>query len=427
MGGVNTPSKSTPASSFPPPLPYLLPAWLMGSQDWPLHKAMKGGQYLNILLSMILTFTLLRLLRLVDTPSGFARLTGLMLLGMLPIYYRTFAYVRGEPFVAVFSVLCTYQVFKLFHVGPAAWGRAIKLGLSMGLLALSRQWGMMLFPAYALFAGVCCLRYRERTWELVRYGAAAALLGVLTCGWFYWHLYKDYGSITAFNEESRDRGFALSNRGPEFLSGRGDGKLFTKPYRGSFDRHLFPVFHADTWGDYWGYFAVYGRDLRNTSDPTYGGLLHGYALRRGMATPGHEKWLESNVHSLPRHLGRVMVLAFLPLALWILGLAYGVTGCWRTVGSREPVPDAGLSMLAFLGVAASLAGYFWWLMSYHTGDPSSVKSIYMIQIYPMLAVLGALAASRLAGGRKGTRFVLLAALAATWLMTLPASFSRFTG
>ncbi|MEM7155873.1 MAG: hypothetical protein AAF799_23685 [Myxococcota bacterium] len=158
--------KDTDAFYYPP-LPYVLPAAFKMLTGASLHAAAKFGQGINVLLSLGLTFFLVSACRLIR-PTSALRLGTLLTLGLVPAYYRTFAYVRGEPYVAFFGTLALYLVVRVFVRGRLTTGGALGLGLSLGLAALSRQWGLFLIPAAGLFGLVHLVLFKGRRAAVVR-------------------------------------------------------------------------------------------------------------------------------------------------------------------------------------------------------------------------------------------------------------------
>ena len=97
---------------FSAPLPYLFPALLM-KFGLTLESAARGGILLAMGFSVLLFVYLIRLCDLVYPGERWLKLATVSLLGILPVYYRSFAYLRGEPLVAFFSI---YSLFQLVLV-----------------------------------------------------------------------------------------------------------------------------------------------------------------------------------------------------------------------------------------------------------------------------------------------------------------------
>ena len=134
---------------FSPPLPYVVPALLVRA-GLPLFNAARGGQWVNLGLSIGVTlFLLMAGAAVSESPA--LRLAALALLGSLPVYYRTFAFVRGEPYLAFFATVTVYLVARIYRQPTWNMSQAAALGLCLGLVLLSRQSGISLVLAVALF------------------------------------------------------------------------------------------------------------------------------------------------------------------------------------------------------------------------------------------------------------------------------------
>jgi hypothetical protein len=98
-----------------------------------------------------------------------------------------------------------------------------------------------------------------------------------------------------------------------------------------------------------------------------------------------------------RYLGLVNALALLPAAVLIAGIADGAGACIRLV-RRPEVNDVcrrGVSLI-FLMSLSTLLGYMWFVLSYpRPDDGDTVKATYVVQLVPLLALLGADALVRL--------------------------------
>ena len=77
----------------------------------------------------------------------------------LPVYYKTFAQFRGEPYLAFFVVLLVYRTLLVFQSQTNYWMHTLPgLVLAIGGVALSRQWGFFAFPAVAIAVVILWLR-----------------------------------------------------------------------------------------------------------------------------------------------------------------------------------------------------------------------------------------------------------------------------
>jgi hypothetical protein len=136
---------------FSPPLPYFLPALLMLLTGTELFAAAKFAQFQNVALSIAVTFYVLRTCQLISSKCSL-RLGALLFIAI----FRTFSF-----------------------------GNAAKLGVAMGLCALSRQWGILSIPAICLFLMIQWIRLREWRTAVTRTLVLSLTLAVVIAGWFY--------------------------------------------------------------------------------------------------------------------------------------------------------------------------------------------------------------------------------------------------
>jgi 4-amino-4-deoxy-L-arabinose transferase-like glycosyltransferase len=403
---------------FSPPLPYLLPAFVLRMHLFDANGAFKFAQLINVGLSFFLTFFLLKICDRLDANNAWLKFMALALLGILPVYYRTFAFVRGEPYVATFAVLSTYQALHLFSAQKKLVP-ALILGVELGLLILSRQWGFFLFPAIGIIAAL--LDWKERHFVFIGWTMVSFFIAFVVGGWFYLLLLRQYGTASAFNKTPA-ASFSFSNQPLTFYIGMGDGLLFRDPIRPAFVNQFFPIFYADTWGDYWMYFTVYGRDKRN------GELLSGVSLLNAAQTNPLPSWLETNYLSIGNYLGRLNLLALLPSLLLLAGFVFGLVSMFRLRGSCLQSESEAAQALLSLIVLLSFLGYAWFLIRYPALDTgNTIKASYLIQVFPLIAVLGAYLLKRM-----GERWYYLECAASVVLVLIfvfnfPAFITHFIG
>jgi hypothetical protein len=85
------------------------------------------------------------------SESPALRLAALALLGSLPVYDRTFAFVRGEPELVFFAMVTLDLVARINRQPTWNLSQAAALGLCLSLVLLSRQSGISLVLAVVLF------------------------------------------------------------------------------------------------------------------------------------------------------------------------------------------------------------------------------------------------------------------------------------
>ena len=164
-------------------------------------------------------------------------------------------------------------------------------GIILGFVGLSRQWGLLFFPALFVLL-MLVVKKNNLTFgnKFIRYSFFSFLISVFVFGWFYLILFLDYGTITAFNRNPQS--FNFYNQPSSFYFGLGLDDLFSRPIRGfSMTNMLFPVLYSDIWGDYWGYFTV--------------------TMGRGGLDPNYE---------IVKYLGRVNFVSIIPTMIMLLGI-----------------------------------------------------------------------------------------------------------
>ena len=228
--------------------------------------------------------------------------------------------------------------------------------------------------------------------------------------WFYFSLWARYGSPAAFNKGRAP--VALSNRPAFFYLGTGDGLLFADPVRPSFIGQLLPTMYADTWGDYYGYFLLYAWDARTDC------YVRPADWEEFLAAKGHKGWLLTNRFSRARDLGRVNLVSLLPSMLLALGLAFGLRRASALLAPTTARADALRGLLA-VASAASVLGYVVLLLTIRHATGTTIKAVYMLQILPLLALLGAVVAAWVQDRASRAFPWLMAALVAVALHNAP--------
>jgi 4-amino-4-deoxy-L-arabinose transferase-like glycosyltransferase len=308
------PEESETVEYFSPPLPYILPAFFdaIGYPD-PGRIALQQ----NFFFSIALTLLIVKFARRLSPDQPFHAPMALLALAIVPVYYRTFAFFRGEPLLAFFVLLAVYLVY--FSDGSLR--NAAYVGLALACGVLSRQWGFIVIPPLMLYAVVA------RGWRL-KHLVVAGLIVVALGAWFYLSLMHRYGTPMAFNRPPRNRGEALN-----MFTGTGNGLLFTNPVRGSFDNHVWPILYSETWGDYWGYWAGRVRDV----------------------------------------LGRMNAVNLIPT----LAVFYALI---RNLRQRQ-------YWLHDLIIVVGIVGYMAFLTRYQNGEGDTIKPTYLLQLFPLVALI----------------------------------------
>jgi len=206
------PTAEESAQFFSAPLPYLLPAMLHRA-GLPFATAKRIALLGQVLMSGLLFYYLLKLCEILSPKNNYLKLSVVLLLGMLPVYYKSFAFFRGEPYVAFFSVYCVYQLVTLFSAKTRL--SPVHLGVALALLILSRQWGVFAGVGIALAGLIAAFVSAQPALQLRRLIAAGTIAG-LGGGWFYLSQTLRHDTVRAFNRPAEHH-FSLSNQPQSFF------------------------------------------------------------------------------------------------------------------------------------------------------------------------------------------------------------------
>lgn len=405
---ISTYRLPTPKDSreyFSPPLPYLATALIvkvgasikyrLDLQDpnqylWLI--AGKTTQFLNFLLSLGVILLLVNIADLLRPGDAGFKISTLIFIGMLPVYYKTFSQMRPEPYVAFFFVLALWLSLKGF-IGRQSVKWFGYLGIVLGLLVLSRQWGFFIFPPVMAIFLSKFLHEGDRSY--VARGVILSLMcSFLVGGWFYVYLLFNHESAIAFNLPPGESSVLL-NHPLNFFFSLGLDHLFSEPIRPNFSypAKLFPIIYSDTWGDYWGFFTF------------------------DMAKP-------SSASFLPY----MNMAGIIPSLFMAGGFLWGVAMLYSWIRKKlEPKGDAALFGFLSLTALVAVLGYLWFLMKYPDGGKgATIKASYIIYLYPVLALLAAGVLEKIK-----TRFgvgvwnLIHILLIISWVCLIPAMLTRW--
>jgi len=369
------------AEFFSPPLPYVFPAMLISITGMSVNWAAKMSQYLNFFLSLGSTWYLIKICHLIN-PKSTLKLGTLVFIGMLPVYYKTFAYIRGEPYVVFFALGMVYYTSLIIIKKQYTLANGVVLGVFMGLCALSRQWGFFLFPAIFLFFIYKWLRLPQLRKSIAKILCLCLVFIIAISGWFYISLQQRYGSITAFNREVRPQ-YAFNNQPWKFYFGVSPEVLFRNPIRPNFPNQFLPIFYSEMWGDYWGYFSIYGIDTRK---PVF---LDTYKVIQAFSVGHQPDWLETNYETFGAYLGRVNAISIFPTLLIPVSLIFTVNVILRrSFNGSYSVQQKELYSFILLSICTICAGYLGFLIMYpNLAHGDNIKAAYLLHVFPLIAIL----------------------------------------
>tara|TARA_A100001035_G_scaffold279081_1_gene279511 strand:- start:424 stop:1782 length:1359 start_codon:yes stop_codon:yes gene_type:complete len=266
---LRLPSSNETREFFNPPLGYLIPSIaqvfcrnIITSSDFLLDCQPIYGKATQIFQSFMYVFTILinlYTLKLFNKSKNIFNVSYLILVSLLAVNYRTISMIRGEPYILFFLSLFILIIYKADN---SNYDYNIKLillaGIVIGSIALSRQWGFLLFiPLIVLLIS------KNSKQNYLIFWLTSSFIGALLSSWFYVGLYRKYGSFTAFNLESK--GLSFSNQSLSFYIPNLSQLeyLFTEPIRPNLNNQFISILYSDLWGDYWGYFTFTSRYLND--------------------------------------------------------------------------------------------------------------------------------------------------------------------
>ena len=266
---LRLPSSNETREFFNPPLGYLIPSIaqvfcrnIITSSDFLLDCQPIYGKATQIFQSFMYVFTILinlYTLKLFNKSKNIFNVSYLILVSLLAVNYRTISMIRGEPYILFFLSLFILIIYKADN---SNYDYNIKLillaGIVIGSIALSRQWGFLLFiPLIVLLIS------KNSKQNYLIFWSTSSFIGALLSSWFYVGLYRKYGSFTAFNLESK--GLSFSNQSLSFYIPNLSQLeyLFTEPIRPNLNNQFISILYSDLWGDYWGYFTFTSRYLND--------------------------------------------------------------------------------------------------------------------------------------------------------------------
>jgi hypothetical protein len=414
------PTCADSAQCYIPPLPYMLPALLLATGRINLWESAKFAQLINVVLSVGVSYYLIKICDLISQDNEIFKISSLAMLGILPVYYKTFSLIRGETYLPLLIIFIAYQVLSIFlHKGNALINLVL-LGLAVGLSILARQWGFLVLPAIFIFAVYAAFRDRSNLRMSISIMLVCVLIPIFVAGWYYLIMFHRYGSLTAWDRPASK--LSLTAFPAEFYFGLGSGKLFTDPIRPSFSNQLPAIFYSDVWGDYSAYFLVYARDTR-TGDFIISKYLENMILT-GKPLPD---WIDTNRYTINGYLGRVNFVSLFPTAIFSAGFIFAIMLIIRSLYKKEANNKVFGLIIFTLIILSSLSGYGWYLLRYQNQGQGGdlIKATHMLQIFPFMGILAGGLLEQLWMDRPKFWCTAMIALALIFLHNLPAMITHY--
>ena len=400
-GRLNQPSSNLTYEFFSPPFPYLFPAFVNEicksyfSFENIYETCQKIYGFINIIFQsfmyLVLLYLYMKIVKLFNGTDKKIYLSVLLVLGLFTANYRSIGMIRAETYILLLNSFLLYR-FLLLIKKSFAYDKSdiFYFGFTVGLLALSRQWAFLLFPAYLLLYFFIKKEHKLRYFKFLTY---TFLIGFLISSWFYINLYIEYGSFTKFNQEPIP--FSLKNQPLSFYLPIGNeaSMVFTKPIRPYFQNQFLPILYSDLWGDYWGYFTFTSRNLE---------------IGRNQLVIGD-------------YLARVNIVSLIPTLLLFSGLRHSFKYIKNIDRSFKEYFNLYLSIAVF----TSLFGYLWFLISFPQPGGDTNKATYIIHLFHLLGLMAVFRLEDLKQKNYRSYFSIMLILFFVFLHNLSAMMSHF--
>ncbi len=354
---INLPNVENSREFFNPPIGYLIPSFtqvicrnVLNSSTLfedciPIYATVT--QIAQFILYLATIFINIKTVSLFFNNLKNIKFEYLLLVSLMSVNYRAILQIRGEPYIMFFLSCLLYilLVAEKNNFEPNV-NLVVKLGLTIGFLALSRQWAFLLFPTFLIIYFWIPRFQKLNYFKLV---SGSFLISFLMSSWYYFSLFARFGTFTAFNKDPV--GFNFRNQPLNFYIPSLDdiSLIFSQPIRPNFSNQFISILYSDYWGDYWGYFSFTSRKLE----------------------------IGRNQHLIGDYLARVNIVS-------ILATVFIVFSIFKLFALYK---NSIFIKYIFFTVVVTLSGYLWFLINYPelpTGDTN--KAVYMVQLFNLLLV-----------------------------------------
>lgn len=400
-GRLNQPSSNLTYEFFSPPFPYLFPAFVneICKSYFSFENIYETCQriygFVNIifqsLMYLLLLYIYMKIVKLFRGTDKKIYLSVLLVLGLFTANYRTIGMIRAETYILLLNSFLLYR-FLLLLKKSFTYSKLdiFYFGFTIGLLALSRQWAFLLFPAYFLLYFFIKKEHKFKYFKFLTY---TFFIGFLISSWFYINLFIEYGSFTKFNQDPIP--FSFNNQPLSFYLPIGNevSMVFTKPIRPYFKNQFLPILYSDLWGDYWGYFTFTSRNLE----------------------------IGRNQLIIGDYLGRVNIVSLIPTFL----LFSGLRNSFKYVKNIRRSFKEYFNLYLFIAVLVSLFGYLWFLISFPQPGGDTNKATYIIHLFHLLGLMTVFKLEEIKQNNYRSYFSIMLILFFVFLHNLSAMMSHF--
>lgn len=400
-GKTNQPSSNFTYEFFSPPLPYMFPSFInetckfLSSSENYLEYCQDLYGFINILFVSLLFISLLliylQIIKKLFRNNTLLNPTVLLLIGLFSANYKAISMIRGEVYIVFLNSFLIYRLLVLFEMSFRYSKKDIAyFGITIGLLALSRQWAFLLFPAYFIIYFFVQDKFK---YIYAKFILSAFFIGFVISGWFYISLFIEYGSFTTFNQDPTS--FKLGNQPLTFYIPYSEdvGMVFTKPIRPYFENQFLPILYSDLWGDYWGYFSFTSRSLD----------------------------VGRNQMAIGDYLARVNIVSLVPTFLLFAGLKNSS----KSFSNKLKTGFDLINIYVVFSIAICFFGYLWFQISFPEGNGDTNKATYILQIFHLLGLSAVIYLEKLREQNSKIYRIVIASLLIVFIHNFSAMLSHF--
>ena len=155
-------------------------------------------RFLSVLLGACVVYLTYLLALEVSPQRSDLALAAAALVAFNPMFIFISGSVNNDNLIVPLATLILWLVVRTLRQGWLSNGRAVLLGLLLGLAALTKLSGLALLPLTA--AVLVVVAARRRAWgALFRWGALIAVPVIAVAGWWYLRNWQLYGDPTGLN------------------------------------------------------------------------------------------------------------------------------------------------------------------------------------------------------------------------------------
>lgn len=349
---------------YSPPLPYLIPAVInnicknnISSIDKYRDCQPIYGNFIQVINSLLYLFTIyfyyLSFKKIFNEDFKHLLLIVILVFSVMSVNYKSISMLRGEVYITFFLSILIYELVKIEEIQfNNLKNHYFRFGILIGLLTLSRQWSIFLYPGLILSIYLYGFK-KDNLSEVTKFLSKTFTLAILISGWFYLKLYLDYGTFTKFNINEMPFRFFNQPMNFYFPTLNQIVYLFTNPTRPNLDNQFLTIMYADFWGDYWGYF-LYNTSSFNES---------------------------SNLNTIGNYLGKVNLFSIFASSVFITSIFFAKPLYNKLNSNRYTVT----MNFIFFGIVFSILGYLYFLIKYPSfpsGD--TIKATYLLQLFHLI-------------------------------------------